>query len=355
MCRVETLVVIFFSLFLFILPIPSVATLLDYAILIPIIYLFLTTLRIKKHYIHFLALIILISLPGVVISLNPFVLTLGASVVFLLYLQTTANERPVPYYNKLCLIAIIFSSIYLIDSEFWRVRGDGRFHLNHIDPNFSGVGVFLFFCLSMHYNKNRYAAIFFIISILLLSRAAFLSIALFYTLTKIKIIYNNTIYKVLTTNIGITAFFGILALFFATDTIQQLLGGFKETTSDGALRLISLADNSNIGRFMKFAFTFELMQNPEYFFIGPGTEIYGAIVPHNSLMFIFANYGLFAVLAQIVFLWSIKNTNIHQRALSSAMIFYSMFLHGLLLGLYFLVFLYIHHKLCNAKISIKHQ
>lgn len=275
---------------------------------------------------------------------NTFPFIFLINIIFFFYLTRHGPVKLTAINTSFIIISFIMI-LYLAESQFGRVRVDGRLHLNHIDPNFSGVGLFLFFSYFTSIKKYKYALVLFIISLLLLSRATILSMLIFLVLSNVRQINRNKIYSLMTSSVGLISGLSFLILFALMSVIQSYLGDFQPTQIEGTQRLITFADNSNIGRFMKFALAFELMGNTEYIFSGPGSEIFGAILPHNSLMFIFTEFGTASTAAHLLFLFMIKNSTTEQKAISCAFIFYSMFLHGLLLGIYFLSFLFIHHKM----------
>mgnify|MGYP001064243541 CR=1 FL=1 len=347
MYKIENIVFAFITVMLFIIPRPSLFTQLDYLIFIPVLILYITRNAISHNHLSIFFIAMVLTLPGLLVSGNTFPILLALNMICVFYFTKRKPNCRSKNINVIFLSILIFSILYLIDSSIFRIRADGRYHLNHSDPNFSSVGIFLLFAFFMSLRKYYFCLALFVLATILMSRAALLSIIIYVILSKSKFISQNYFYKKITTNMGVIAIISIFILFLSVDFIQGFLGEFSAETSTGAGRLTNFADNSNIGRFIKFAITFEMMRDFQYLLNGPGLELYGSIVPHNSLMFIFANFGLLSLAAHLIFLTAIKNINTNQRALSAAMIFYSMFLHGLLLGLYFVAFVFIHHKLAK--------
>lgn len=237
-----------------------------------------------------------------------------------------------------CKNAINIGAISILIQFILFKSPDGRHVLSYIDPNYSGYCVFSLILFSW-YNKNyKISLLLTLIGCLLLSRAFYIAIIVFFFFIKFKKI--SSIFSKIPYSIYIiTAYAGlfILSVLFVakyqgTDIVNQR--GSKDVTE--------FVDQSNLDRFMaNTIFVTQLIQYPDEYLTGKDLSDYTRNVfinsPHNSLGQLILNYGyMFAIFYILLFCYLIeyfRKNSINFFPAFCSLLIYTIFLGGGIFGI----------------------
>jgi len=232
---------------------------------------------------------------------------------------------------------VLIMYVHLFLSILVFPRPDGRFTLNHVDPNFSGVGAFLFLIFLVKRHKTYPALAVLILMVFLLSRAALLStlVFLFFNNTSVGRSLHEKVSPFLYLLVG-----NVLIMLFSYYSARLFFADVA--AADGVHRLLQVRDISNAGRFAAFAKVPIVFSRAEVFFFGlTPDEVQAAfinVIPHNTVFLLAVQYGwiVTTVYTGMVF-WFFKRYEGREfRPALIALATYSFFLHSILQG-YFII------------------
>lgn len=189
-------------------------------------------------------------------------------------------------------IYLTFFSL-LLQLAFFRFV-DGRPVLSYIDPNYSSYYIFCFFLFIWFLGYKKLAILLILCGLLTLSRAYFLAVIIFFIVDKVNFVrrffsYFDYTFLLL---VGYVLLFvvSILYISYFSDVVVQDVGGTKDVTQ--------FVDQSNLDRVTaNVLFINDFGEHIEKYFWGVDLETYTKTIfrnsPHNSLLQLVLNYGLF--------------------------------------------------------------
>lgn len=196
--------------------------------------------------------------------------------------------------RKLVKVSIFLSFCSILMQLAYFRFFDGRPVLSYIDPNYSGYCIFCLFLFSWYSNCRKIAICLILCGLLTLSRNFILAILIFLVVEKISVvrmfILRFSYMKILL--LGYIVLFIISSLYIARFADMALENATMEKD------VTQMIDRSNLDRFTaNILFIEDISENVTKYLWGLDLETYTNNVfrnaPHNSLLQLILNYGLF--------------------------------------------------------------
>lgn len=197
--------------------------------------------------------------------------------------------------NKKVLKISVYLSFCSVVLQLVYFRFSGRPVLSYIDPNYSGYYIFCLFLYTWFNNYKKIALCLILCGLLTLSRNFILAIFVFFLVANSSCIRK----MVLRFNYTSLLLLGYVVLFIiSTLYIAKFSEEVIQSTTNGEKDISQIVDRSNLDRFTaNILFIDDFTGNIEKYFWGIDTETYTKNVfrngPHNSLLQLVLNYGLF--------------------------------------------------------------
>lgn len=206
------------------------------------------------------------------------------------------NRKIVKITIFLAFCSVLFQMIYFRTS-------DGRFVLSYIDPNYSGYFIFCLFLFSWYCGCRKIALCLAVCGVFTLSRNFILAIGVFFLVNKIEIIKKKFSHF----NYMTLLLLGYVILFIVSSWYISEFAEIAMTSTNDKKDVTQVVDRSNLDRFTaNLLFIEDFSENVKEYFWGTDLESYTNKVfrnsPHNSLLQLILNYGLFFSIFYILIL-----------------------------------------------------
>lgn len=234
--------------------------------------------------------------------------------------------------NKKVLRISVYLSFCSVVLQLVCFRFSGRPVLSYIDPNYSGYYIFCLFLFTWFNNYKKIALCLLLCGLVTLSRNFILAVVVFF------LVANSSYIRkvVLRFNYTSLLLFGYVILFIIS---TLYIAKFSEEIIQGTTNLekdiTQIVDRSNLDRFTaNILFIDDFTGNMKKYYWGIDTETYTKNVfrngPHNSLLQLILNYGLFFSFFYFLILSTIFSR--YHKSLKFVSAYSSLIVYFLLLG-----------------------